>query len=172
MVDVSPAIRALYDGDEARARELLGSDEELTVFEAAAFGREQRLTQLLDDDPERAREWSADGFTALHLAAFTGEEGAAGILIERGADLDVPSRHEQIRGVRPLHTAAFAGTNEIARLLLEAGADVNGRSEDGGFTPLHSAAQNGNAELVRLLLDHGADPSLETDDGKRPADLA
>ena len=36
---MSEALQALYQGDEQKARELLGPDDELTVFEAAAFGR-------------------------------------------------------------------------------------------------------------------------------------
>jgi ankyrin repeat protein len=165
------AMEALYRGDLDEAKRLLPPDEELTTAEAAAFGRMERLQALLDDDPSRANEWSDDGFGPLALAIFGGHEECARLLIDRGADLETPSRHERIRGIRPIHTAAFVRSVELTRLLLDAGADVNGRGE-GGFTGLHSAAQNGDVELVRLLLERGADRTLATEDGRRPADLA
>jgi uncharacterized protein len=166
---MSEAMRALYEGDEPRARVLLGPDGELSVFEAAAFGRLERLGELLDEDPERASAFSDDGFTALHLAIFGGQEEAVRLLLDRGADPNVLSRADIAR-VPPLGTAAFAGSTPLARLLLDSGADPNVRGE-GGFTPLHAAAQNGDEELARLLLERGADPAAATDDGRRAADF-
>jgi ankyrin repeat protein len=165
---MSEALEALYAGDAERARGLLPPDDELSVFEAAAFGRLDRLGRILDDDPAQATALSGDGFTALHLAIFGGQEEAARLLLERGADANAVSTNEAVR-VPPLGTAAFVRSVPLARLLLDSGAEVNGRGE-GGFTALHSAAQNGDEDLARLLLERGADPSLATDDGKLPAD--
>jgi uncharacterized protein len=166
---MSDALQALYQGDEQKARELLRPDEELSVFEAAAFGRLERLRQILDEDPAQANAFSGDGFTALHLAIFGGQEEAIRVLLDRGADPNALSTSE-IAKVPPLGTAAFVRSNALASLLLDAGADPNGRGE-GGFTALHSAAQNEDEELGRLLLDRGADPSLAADDGRRPVDF-
>jgi uncharacterized protein len=166
---MSEALQALYQGDEQKARELLGPDDELTVFEAAAFGRTERLGRILDNDSEQARAFSDDGFTALHLAIFGGQEDSMRLLLERGADPNVLSTSD-IAKVPPLGTAAFVRSVPLARLLLDSGADPNGRGE-GGFTALHSAAQNDDEELARLLLERGADPSLAADDGRKPADF-
>jgi ankyrin repeat protein len=150
----SDALRALYEGDVERGQRLLGPDDELSVFDAAAFGRLERLREILAADPSQAAAFSDDGFTALHLAIFGRQEEAARILIERGADLDVRSTGEIAR-VPPLGTAAFVRSVPLARLLLDAGADVNGRGE-GGFTALDAATANGDEDLARLLRERGA----------------
>ena len=166
---MSEALQALYQGDEQKARELLPADDDLTVFEAAAFGRTERLGRILDDDSEQVHAFADDGFTALHLAIFGGQENAMRLLLERGADPNVISTSDLAK-VPPLGTAAFVRSAPLAQVLLDSGADPNGRGE-GGFTALHSAAQNEDEELARLLLERGADPSLAADDGRRPADL-
>ena len=167
---MSDALQALYAGEVVRAEELLGPDEELSVFEAAAFNRVDRLRTILREDPSQAAALSEDGFTALHLAVFAQREEATRVLVGHGADVNARST-AAIARVPPLGTAAFVRSVPMARLLLDAGADVNGRGE-GGFTALHTAAQNADDELVRLLLERGADTSLTTGDGRRPADLA
>ena len=53
-------LEALYRGDDERVSELLAGEPELNVFEAAAFGRTERLRELLDrlslDEIARVRE--------------------------------------------------------------------------------------------------------------------
>jgi uncharacterized protein len=165
----SEAMQALYAGDRAKGEGLLTAGRE-TIFEAAAFGRVERLGELLSEQPDLVRSWSEDGFTPLHLACFAGGADATRLLVERGADVEALAR-ASFAQVRPLGTAAFARDRESARALLEAGADPNGRG-DGGFAPLHSAAQNGDVEFVRLLLQSGADPGAASSDGRTPAALA
>lgn len=149
------ALQALYEGDAERGESLLPADGQLDVFTAAAFGRLERLEELLRGDPALARAFSDDGFTALHLAVFGLRADAARLLIDHGADVNVRSTGSIAR-VPPLGTAAFVGSAELATLLLDRGADVNGEGE-GGFTALDSASQNGNDELVRLLESRGGE---------------
>ena len=169
-VGLSPVLHALYNGKADLAEVLLNANPSLDVFDTAATGRTNGMEELLDNEPELARRWSSDGFTALHYAAFFGQEDAARILLERGAEVELVARNESIR-VTPLHSAASGGHAGIVKLLLEAGADPNA-AQDRGFTPLHSAAQNDDRASVEALLAAGADPSQATDDGQTPAQLA
>lgn len=148
-------MRALYEGSRERGERLLAADSELSVFEAAAFGRVAALAAILDADPAQVNALSPDGFTPLHLACFSGGPAATALLVERGAGLETVSRAE-IAQVRPLGTAAFSGDVESARVLLDTGADPNGAGA-GGNTPLQTAVQTGNEELIELLKTHGAD---------------
>ncbi|REJ81999.1 MAG: ankyrin repeat domain-containing protein [Acidobacteria bacterium] len=141
----------------------------LTVHEAAALGRIERLRELLDGDADAHLAWSHDGFTALHLAAFFAREEAVALLLEHGAAVGFASRNGM--HVHPLHSAAAVGNVPICRRLLAAGAAVDARQE-GGFTPLMSAALAGNLELLELLLEHGADPAIAAADGRTAIDLA
>jgi ankyrin repeat protein len=162
---LSPAMHALYRGEAAEAETLL--PDEPNVFEAAAFGREERLEELLEGDPGLARAFSVDGFTALHLAAFFGRAEAVRLLLDAGADPNAVGTSEQIGPVQPLHSAAASGRLEGVRLLLERGADVNAR-QGGGFTALHAAAASRDMELARVLLAAGADMTVKTDEGREP----
>jgi ankyrin repeat protein len=154
---LSPILQARYEGREDDLAVLLAARPELDVFEAAAVGDTERLQALLVVDPALAAEWSADGFTALHLAAYFGHVEGVRLLLEHGAAPGAVARNAL--EVQPLNSAAasrVAGTRAaVARLLLEAGADPNAEIE-GGFRPLDAATQNDDAELIALLREHGA----------------
>jgi ankyrin repeat protein len=151
---------ALYRGDDDRVSELLGQDPELNVFEAAAFGRTERLRELLQDDPAAANAFGEDGFQPLGLACFFGHVEAARLLLDRGADSNSLARNVHLQ-VAPLHSASASENKdeptryELCELLLDHGADPN-LKQGGGFTALDSARQNGDERLERLLLDRGA----------------
>jgi ankyrin repeat protein len=169
----SPILEALYRGDAGAAEQLASDASNLDVFEAAALGRADRLRELLDGAEGDVHAWSSDGFMPLHLAAFFGHADAAALLLDRGADTTIVSRHQFVK-VTPLHSAvASEGAADFAtaRVLLERGASPSARAEQ-GFTPLHSAAANGDRPMVELLLTYGADRAARTDDRKTPFDLA
>lgn len=166
LTGVSALMLARYRSDRAVTDALLLGDPELDVFEATALGYVDRLRARLDEDPSLATAQSADGYTALHFAAFFGKTEVARILLEAGAGVDAVAENEM--RVQPLHSAAANRNLEVCRLLLAAGADVNAR-QAGGFTPLHAAAQNGDPEMVELFLSARADPTATTDAGETPA---
>jgi ankyrin repeat protein len=152
-------LEALYRGDRDMVDELLAADPKLNVFEAAAFGRSERLRELLDEDPSRANAFGDDGFHTLGLACFFGHPEAARLLLERGADVNALSTNEHVQ-TAAIHAAAAAAGDETTRyelvkLALEHGADPN-LPQGGGFRAIDAARQNGDDRVEQLLLEHGA----------------
>jgi ankyrin repeat protein len=166
---LSSVMWACYCRQQAVVAVLLARGPELDLFEAVAAGEEARARSLLAHDASLATAWSADGFTALHLAAFFSRPALAELLIALGADVAAVARNDA--RVQPLHSAAAAGDLAVARALLASGADPGARQAR-EFTPLMSAAQQGNDELAALLLEHGADPAACAGDGRAAADFA
>lgn len=185
MLDASPSLAALRDEKEVSApllalyyrkqevADLLLARKEaqdpLDVFEAAAFGRVDRLKELLTGQPALANAYAADGFYPLGLAAFYGHGDAAALLLSRGADPNLTARNTM--KVRALHAASASRSLQIAKDLIAAGADVNAPQQE-GFTPLHEASATAQIDLARLLLDKGADPNVKTVDGRTPLTMA
>ena len=166
---VSAVMQAVYHRRAELLPLLLASHRGLDIFEAGALGRTDRAAELLLQDPQLASAWSPDGFTALHLAAFFGQEKVADLLVRHGADIQVAARNPM--KVAPLHAAAAGHSLPVVRALLERGAAPNARQQK-GYTALHSAAQNGDKAMIELLLAHGADRTLANDDGKTAAQYA
>ncbi len=126
---LSPVLYALYNGKADLVEPILDANPALDAFDAAAVGRTRGLEELVEAEPELARAWSPDGFTALHLAAFFGQEDAARLLLERGADPRTVSRHREIK-VAPVQSAAAGGHDAIVRLLLASGAELDDLESD------------------------------------------
>ena len=159
---------ATYYGQPKVASLLVSSRATLNVFEAAMIGNLTKVRDLVEHESSLANAYSADGFTALHLAAFFGQSRVVEFLLEIGANVDAVSANKM--KVTPLHSAVAHNHVEICENLLSKGADVNAKQEN-NFTPLHEAAQNGSTALAKLLLEHGAQVNAGTDDSRTPLDM-
>ncbi|HXG17412.1 MAG TPA: ankyrin repeat domain-containing protein, partial [Calidithermus sp.] len=106
----SAILSAMYAGDTDRLAALLAARPVLDVFEAAAVGDAARLRELLRGDPALVGRRSADGWTALHLAAYSGHGDAVDRLLAAGADPRALSAN-RLRST-PLH-AALAGRGNV-----------------------------------------------------------
>ncbi len=138
---LSPIVHAAYRGRGPVLEALLGVATPGDPWDRLVAGES---TGLPAHDA-----WSPDGFTPLHIAAFSHNAAAARALLEAGADPNVLARASFAR-VTPLGTAAFSGAVDVARVLLEHGADPS-LAEAAGGTPLDVARENGYDELVSLL---------------------
>lgn len=165
----STFLLAAYYGRREILDFLLSFNPQLTIFEAAAIGKSDIVRASIQANPEAIHDYSHDGFTALHLAAYFGHKEIATLLLDQGADPKAASRNPM--QVHPIHSAAAARHLAIVEILLKNGADVNAR-QHGGYTPLHSAATNGQSDMIELLIQNGADVHARTDDGKSAVKLA
>jgi ankyrin repeat protein len=166
----SPLLAALYAGQAEISSYLMSKAPSLTIYEAAATGRIERVKELLEEDPRLLNYLSHDGWTPLHLAAFFGQSLVVEFLIDLGADMHAVSQNSNT--AMPLHSALASGKADVALLLIEKGADISAAQLTHGYTPLHYAAASGLETVGRKLLEMGADPNVAALDGKTPIDMA
>ncbi len=166
---MSPLITAIYRNQREIIANLVKHGAVLDLFAAAALGDTAWLEQSATERARHLDDYSADGWTALSLAAHFNQVEAVKILLEQGADLHARSRNAN--GNTALHAALAGGSGEVAGVLLERGADVNA-ADAGGWTPLHLAAANGRADLVRLVLRYQPFIDPENREGLTPLVLA
>ncbi len=91
------------------------------------------------------------GEIPLHLAARSGREDIAQILLDEGSEIN----YRTLLGFTPLHCAVFGGHEGLVRLLLARGASVNAK-DNSGETPLFYASIKGYVGIVTILLQLGA----------------
>ncbi len=110
---------------------------------------------------------------ALYNAAYEGQEQALKVLLDAGADVNLPMEidvdmpdldGEPGRTVESEETvllaAAKMGHEGAVALLLDAGADIDCRTSADDRTALGGAAAEGHEGVVRLLLARRADAQL------------
>jgi ankyrin repeat protein len=118
----------------------------------AAMRRNSADVRRLVQSGADVKAAQADGATALHWAAYTGDVALASLLLEAGADVKAANRN----GSTPLWLAASQGDAPMIAALLKGGADAN-EPLPLGRKPLMLAARSGHVDAVRALLDAGAD---------------
>jgi cytochrome c len=107
-----------------------------------------------------------DGVTALYIACEDGNVELARLLINRGADVNLPVSWQRT----PLYAAVNGKYADIVKLLLDNEANPNQVSK--GQTPLHLAAENGCLQCVISLVDAGADVNALTSNRSPPLHFA
>jgi len=116
------------------------------------------------------------GQTPFLRAALSGDTTTMRLLVERGADPNLPT----LAGTTPL--LAAAGVNwvvaqtyteslqariDAVALCLELGADVNGANSM-GLTALLGAANRGSNDIIELLVKRGARLDIKDKEGRTP----
>ena len=163
----SAILTAVYHRQKEIVNLLVARGAALSIFEACAAGELERVERLVNAGT--INEYSADGWTPLHLAAFFGHTKVAEHLLSHDADVTARSRNPN--GNTPLH-AALAGNHKfVAGLLIGRGADVNA-PDAAGWRPLHLAAANSNLDAIKALIAQGADVTAANGEGKTPLSLA
>jgi len=135
------------------------------IYNAAVFGKYDRVRAILAADPDAVHACDQYGFTALHGVAGEDHPDMIWLLVDAGADVNAANE----MGHTPLH---FAANADAVRALVAAGADVNARSRDGS-TPLHLAVEApGGVGAVEALLAAGAAVDAVNARGRTPLDIA
>jgi uncharacterized protein len=162
-------LTAVYHRQKEIVNLLVARGATLTIFEACAAGEVERFEALMDSESSPIHQFSADGWSPLHLAAYFGHKKIAEMLIAQGADVTARSRNST--GNTPLH-AALAGNHKlVAGLLLGHGADVNA-ADAAGWRPLHLAAANNNIDVMSALIAQGADVTAPNGEGQTALSIA
>ena len=165
----SAILTAVYHQQKEIVNLLVARGASLTLHEACAAGEIERAERIIADDPRTIHEFTSDGWTPLHLAAFFGHDRTVELLLEHDADVTARSRNSN--GNSPLHAALAGNHTFIAGLLIGAGADVNG-ADAAGHRPLHIAAANNNVDTMQALIAQGADVLAADKEGRTALAIA
>ena len=172
-------VQLLLDhGADAHARSAGGFTSLLFAAQQGLVDSGRALLQAGADVNERR---SGNRMTALMVAAASGNNAFAILLLENGANPDLTDES----GFTALHYAASDRNGlDVVRALLGRGAQPNPRTTRDtranttsgvsvkGATPLFLAASRGHVETVRALATGGADPRITTDNGTAPLHVA
>jgi ankyrin repeat protein len=121
----------------------------------------------------RPKSLDSGGFTPLLYAARENCIACVDMLLEHGADIDLPDPD----GVSPLLLAIMNENWDLAKRLIEAGADVDQwdifgeaplftavgsrQRMDGGHASIDEPNVTKGIDIVRLLLEHHANPNMQ-----------
>lgn len=140
--------------------------QEKNIFDIARTGTVADAKNFVKENPKAVLSVNENGFSALVLATYRGNNEIAKFLIENGSDINGNSAMGT-----PLMAAVVKGNNEIAKLLIEKGANLN-PTDANGTTALIYAVQFKNVELVKLLVEKKADKTNVDKKGKTAFEYA
>ena len=143
---------------------------ETPLTQAAVRNDVAALRQLLADG-HKADE-GGDSWTALIWATRSGSIEAINLLLDSGADVNLPGSSGDNWDATPLQHAILQRRPSAVRLLLDRGADLNRGAGPGSLAPLLLAAGDTDPAILKLLLAHGADPTVEDENGATPLSRA
>src|SRR5687768_1216363 len=143
---------------------------ETPLTQAAARNDVAALRQLLDAG-HKADE-GGDPWTALIWASRSGSIDAIKLLLDSGADVNLPGPTGDDWDATPLQHAILERQPAAVRLLLDRGGDPNRRAGPGSVAPLFLAAGDTDPTILKLLLARGADPTVEDENGVTPLSRA
>jgi len=138
--------------------------------QAAKQGVVAEMNRYLDDENFDIETKDENGYTALHMAAITGQCTAGSLLVESDAEIDA----RDLKGNTPLHMTAIHNHRLVTSMLMWGGADAEAQNHLGN-TPLHEAAAAGAKDVIFLILDRKGDEGIKDIKNKAgftPLDLA
>ncbi|KAF5197858.1 Ankyrin repeat domain-containing protein [Thalictrum thalictroides] len=111
------------------------------------------------------------GRTLIHHAILCRNAKALDVLLNCGADVEIPVKTTQGVVFRPIHMAARLGSDRILQRLIDAGCDLNSQT-DSGETALMISAKYKKDECFRVLASAGADFGMVNSSGQSVCSIA
>ncbi len=131
------------------------------------------LRVVLFDNPDlQLNRYLPDGDTLLTYSIKKKFPLIRNILLERGAQPDLVTQHQDYIDFTPLMLASHLGDIGAISALLENRASLNAQDEALGDTPLHKAIKNGYDEAAKALIRAGANLQLENFAHETPLETA
>lgn len=144
---------------------LLHSAVSSSVNASRDLQRSHILSLLLDSGAERGEGYAVPidqpnnkGWTTLKLAARNGMEQCVEVLLNHGANPDIPDNEHYL----PLHNAI--GCHSVLKLLLSRTQNIN-RQTLSGATVLFLAVEHNSVDCALTLLEHSANPNITNKEG-------
>lgn len=125
-------------------------------FNASKIGDYEKVKKLIEKNPAVINEQDDQGYTALIMAAYYGQEKVVDLLIKKGADVCL----KDAKGNTATMGAIFKGNLKIAKRLMNTKCAIK-QVNHAGQTPLMYAALFGRIEIAKYLLEKGEDPNQE-----------
>jgi hypothetical protein len=147
---------AAFAGDNRAVGRLLAAGADPNASICMEKGPKGTPVDYTDKDRERGRR------TPLYEAAVRGNLMSAQLLLDGGADPDLPASN----GTTPLMAAAASGDPRILHLLLARGAVLDKLHPASGATAFHLACFRNEHECAAALARAGCDVTLENLEGQ------
>ena len=166
-----------HDAETSQQREEVILQTGKTLFHIAAFYGSHNCIALLAESCEAHFQRSsassaesgepllvrllslptAQGSTALHIAAHRSHPQAVQVLVQMGIDANQASGN----GTTAAIIAAAQNNAEVLRVLIDADANLNATDQD-GYTPFHAACASGSVDAFRYLYNHRVSFCVDT----------
>jgi len=131
------------------------------LVDACKRGDTDRVLELLDAGVDINSRVNDGGFTPLSQAARVNQVGVVSLLLERGAQVDLPKYPGW--DYTPL---CLTSSVEVANILKNAGANIHANLFRRNTSILTYVAMFGGAPMVQWFIDQGLDPKMTGDNGQ------
>ena len=165
-----PLHQAVFEGNQEKVEELLNLGEDVNAVDGN--GKTPLYLAVEQDNPEMAGlllAWEAhlaapEGWDLLHVASATNSIDMAGLLLDRGSDIEAygDGYWKPLHGPLERNIPEFVGHGmmkavAVERIVTRSDGLRHYVSDTYAWRALHLAVAAGNIKMARLLLDRGAD---------------